>query len=235
MQPPMLNWNSRARITWPIGTCRGLLRSMSQEERAIDFGCGTGRSTRFLKKLGFKTIGVDIAGEMIKKAREQDPRGDYHLIEDGNLRSLNDQNYDLILSVFTFDNIPTMGKKVKIFKEFARLLDRKGRIVHLVSSPEIYTYEWVSFTTKDFPENNFAGLGDKVKIIMNDVEDKRPIEDVLWTDDAYQEVFKKTGLEVLKRYKPLAKEDEPYQWINETRIAPWVIYVIKKAEERFHP
>lgn len=35
--------------------------------RAIDFGCGAGRSTRFLQKLGFDVIGVDISEDMIKK------------------------------------------------------------------------------------------------------------------------------------------------------------------------
>lgn len=199
-------------------------------KRAVDFGCGTGRSTRFLKKLEFKTTGVDIAGEMIKKARERDPRGDYCLITDGCLRPLQDRSYDLIVSVFTFDNIPTMEKKVRIFREFWRLLDREGRIVHLVSAPAIYTHEWASFTTRDFPENAYAKCGDKVKIILKDVQDKRPVEDILWTDEAYQEVFKRAGLEILKKYAPLAKENEPYEWINETRIAPWVIYVLKKAE-----
>jgi len=33
--------------------------------KAIDFGCGTGRSTRFLQKLGFNAIGVDVAEETI--------------------------------------------------------------------------------------------------------------------------------------------------------------------------
>src|SRR4030065_1916092 len=106
--------------------------------RAIDFGCGAGRSTRFLRKLGFDAVGVDIAEDMIKKERAIDPKGDYRLVEDGNLSQLNDNACDLVLSVFTFYNIPTMGKKVKNFREFARLLNSDGRIVHLVSSPEIY-------------------------------------------------------------------------------------------------
>lgn len=38
--------------------------------RAIDFGCGTGRSTRFLRQHGFDAVGVDIAQDMIRKARE---------------------------------------------------------------------------------------------------------------------------------------------------------------------
>jgi SAM-dependent methyltransferase len=36
---------------------------------ALDFGCGAGRSTRFLRGLGFETIGVDISPEMVAKAR----------------------------------------------------------------------------------------------------------------------------------------------------------------------
>jgi len=29
--------------------------------RALDFGCGTGRSTRILRKLGFDVTGVDVS------------------------------------------------------------------------------------------------------------------------------------------------------------------------------
>jgi ubiquinone/menaquinone biosynthesis C-methylase UbiE len=200
--------------------------------KAIDFGCGTGRSTRFLQKLGFNTIGVDIAEDMIKKARKIDPKGDYRLIEDGDLSRFEDNVYDLVLSVFTFDNIPTMEKKVKNLREIGRSLKSEGRIVNLVSSPEIYTNEWASFSTKDFPENKYAKSGDKVRIIITDVEDKRPVEDVVWTDEYYQETFKRAGLELVETYKPLAKENEPYKWVNETRVAPWVIYVLKRQEGR---
>ena len=196
--------------------------------KAIDFGCGAGRSTRFLQKLGFSAVGVDIAEDMIKKAREIDPKGDYRLIEEGDFSQFKDSAYDLALSVFSFDNIPTMEKKVKNFREIGSLLKSKGRIVNVVSSPEIYTHEWASFSTKGFPENKQAKSGDKVRIIQTDIEDKRPVEDVVWTDEYYQETYKKAGLELVKTYEPLAKKNEPYEWVNEKKIAPWVIYVLKR-------
>ncbi|MFX0114643.1 MAG: class I SAM-dependent methyltransferase [Candidatus Hodarchaeota archaeon] len=201
-----------------------------QGRQAIDFGCGTGRSTRFLQKIGFDTIGVDIAKNMIQKAREIDPQGNYRLIEDDNLNSLKEKSYDLVLSVFTFDNIPTMEKKVNLLRKIGDLLKKEGRIINLVSRPEIYTNEWASFSTKAFPENKHAKSGDKVKIIVTDLDDKRPVEDILWTDEAYQEVFRRAGLELVRIYQPLAKKNEPYQWINETQIPPWSIYVLKKTK-----
>ncbi len=197
--------------------------------KALDFGCGARRSTRFLEKLGFKVTGVDIAQDMIKKAREIDSAGDYRLVKDGDLSQSKDKTFDLVLSAFTFDNIPTAEKKMKNFKEIRRLLQPKGKMINLVSSPEIYVNEWASFTTKDFPENRKAKSGDRVKIIMKDVEDKRPVEDILWSDEAYQEVYRRAGLEIVKRHKPLGRKKEPYEWVSETKIAPWVIYVVGRG------
>jgi ubiquinone/menaquinone biosynthesis C-methylase UbiE len=196
--------------------------------KALDFGCGAGRSTRFLQKLGFNTVGVDISPDMIKKAREIDPKGDYRLIGESDFRQFEENAYDLAFSVFTFDNIPTMEKKVKNFTGLRRLMNSEGRLVSVVSSPEIYVHEWASFSTKDYPENKHAKSGDKVKIIQTDIEDKRPVEDVVWTDEYYQETYRRAGLEMVRTYKPLAKEDEPYEWVNETKIAPWVIYVLER-------
>jgi SAM-dependent methyltransferase len=197
-----------------------------QGRKAMDFGCGTGRSTRFLRELGFETVGVDIAAHMLARARELDPKGDYHLLPEGDLGGFGGGTYDLVLSAFTFDNIPTMEKKVALFRSLKHVLKRSGRIVSLVSSPEIYVNEWASFSTKDFPQNRNAKSGDKVLILILDVDDNRPVEDVVWTDEAYAEVYKQAGLVPIKKCKPLAKHSEPYSWVSETTIAPWVIYVL---------
>ena len=50
-----------------------IIRRHVQGRKAIDFGCGTGRSTRFLRKLGFDVVGVDIAEQMLTLARKRDP------------------------------------------------------------------------------------------------------------------------------------------------------------------
>ncbi len=197
-------------------------------KQAVDFGCGTGRSTRFLQKMGFDAVGVDISENMLKIARESDPKGTYLLIKDGDFSALEAGSYDLVLSAFTFDNIPTAEKKLANFKGIAGLLRQDGVMVNLVSSPDIYVNEWASFSTKDFPENKKAQNGERVKIIMTDVEDKRPVEDILWSDKAYRELYDKAGLELLEMHEPLGREDEPYDWVNETKIAPWVIYVVRK-------
>jgi SAM-dependent methyltransferase len=195
-------------------------------KRAIDFGCGAGRSSRFLKKHGFDVTGIDISGEMIIKAKELDPSGDYRLIRDSDFSLLPVNSFDLVLSVFTFDNIPGKEQKIKIFKGLRGLLNKKGTLVSLVSRPEIYVHEWASFSTKDYPENKFAKCGDKVRIIQTDIEDTRPVEDIVWPDENYREIFKALELNLVAHYAPLGKESEPYKWVNETKIAPWMIYVL---------
>jgi hypothetical protein len=134
-----------------------------------------------------------------------------------------------VLSAFTFDNIPTMEKKIALLTSLKRLLKDGGRIVNLVSAPDIYLHEWASFSTKDFPANRSAQSGDKVLIVMLDVEDRRPVVDILCTDSDYQEAYRRAGLLTIATYRPLAKPTEAFSWVSETTIAPWVIYVLGPA------
>ena len=196
--------------------------------RALDFGCGTGRSARLLRNLGFQVTGVDISEDMLRIARTTDPSGDYRLVPGDNFDQLEAATFDVVLSAFTFDNIPG-PRKATIFANLGRLLAPGGSIVSIVSTPEIYTHEWASFTTREFPENAAARSGDLVRIIVTDHQDQRPVEDVLWNDESYRAVYSEAKLRVIQMLKPLAIGDEPYSWVSETTIAPWVIYVVRRA------
>jgi SAM-dependent methyltransferase len=199
--------------------------------KALDFGCGAGRSTRFLSRLGFAVTGVDISEDMLRIARATDSGGDYRLVPGDDLGEFPTATLDLIFSGFTFDNIPA-DSKARIFSDLRQRLTRNGTIISLVSALEIYTHEWASFTTKAFPENANARSGDIVRIIVTDHGDARPVEDILCTDEAYRLIYQMASLDVIQMFKPLAKEDEGYSWVNETKIAPWAIYVLKPHKEK---
>jgi len=149
-----------------------IISNHAQGRKAIDFGGGTGRSTRFLRTLGFDVVGVDISEHMLTLARKRDPDGEYRLVADGNLDEFAAGTYDLVLSAFTFDNIPT----------------------------------------------------------MLDVDDSRPVEDIIWMDQDYHETYKLAGLVSVNIYRPVANQTEPYNWVSEAKIAPWVIYVLRPDE-----
>jgi SAM-dependent methyltransferase len=198
--------------------------------RALDFGCGTGRSTRFLRDLGFAVSGVDISPAMLDQARTLDPAGDYRLVADGKLLDeFAPDSFGVILAAFTFDNIPTDAAKAGALSGLRTLLDSHGALFLVVSSAAIYVNEWVSFSTKDFPENRDAHDGDRVRIVMLDVPDRRPVEDVFCTDTNYRRLFENAGLKLREILTPLATGQESTSWVSETTVGPWTIYVLRDS------
>lgn len=198
--------------------------------RALDFGCGAGRSTRFLHALGWQACGADISAAMLDLARTRDPGGAYNLVGDGDLGDAVPGPFDLVLSAFTFDNIPGWEKKVALMAALRARLAPGGRLLNLVSSPDIYTHEWVSFSTKDFPANRQARTGDPVQIIMLDVPDRRPVDDILWERADYEEVYRRAGLVRLEEHLPLGRPDDGIAWVSETTVAPWAIDVVGEGQ-----
>ena len=207
-----------------------LLGKYVRGARALDFGCGAARSTRFLRELGFDVVGVDISELMLAEARRRDPEGDYRLVADGSLAEFASGTFDVILAAFTFDNIPT-DRKSRALRELRRLLAPGGHLVLVVSTPAIYSHEWASFSTRDFPDNSSAADGEAVRIVMLDVPDRRPVVDILCSDRCYRELFAPAGLGVVDSVQPLATGAEPVRWVSETTVPPWNIYVLRAAGE----
>lgn len=213
-----------------------LLERHVRGRRALDFGCGAGRSTRFLKGLGFEVVGVDVSRSMLERARERDPEGRYILVADDDPGSpeglasvVPAGSRDLVFCAYPFDNIQGPAKRARILGALGRMLTEDGRVIVLASSPELYRHEWLSFTTAAFPENRRAGSGDPVRIVIKDVPDARPVPDFLWTDDDYRAMAEAAGLRVLETARPLGRADDGYAWVSETAVAPWAIHVMGPA------
>ena len=71
--------------------------------------------------------------------------------------------------------------------------------------------------------------GDSVRMVMLDVPDRRPVVDIVCSDAHYRELFEAVGLRVVDSLRPLATGAEQVQWVGETTIPPWTIYVLAGA------
>ena len=208
-----------------------LIRRHNRGLRALDFGCGTGRSSRFLRNLGLQVTGADISQAMLDQARALDPSGQYHFIRNNIRDEFPPGSFDIILAAFTFDNMANTTK-ADVLSAMQILLAPDGCVILVVSAPEIYVNEWASFSTRDFPENRHAKDGDRVRIIMLDVSDRRPVEDVFCSDAHYRCLFQSAGFRVLDIHKPLATGKEGAQWVSETTTSAWTIYVLRSATDK---
>jgi ubiquinone/menaquinone biosynthesis C-methylase UbiE len=113
-------------------------------KKALDFGCGSGRSTRFLKKLGFDTTSVDKNKDQINEAKKLDPEGDYLLLKNFKI-PLNDSSFDLILIYAVLMEIPSKEDMKKIFLELRRVLKKEGIVIILTDAENMYKHDCASF------------------------------------------------------------------------------------------
>ena len=192
--------------------------------RALDFACGGGRSTRFLKALDFDAVGVDVSESMLAEARRLDPDGRYEVVGDGDLSALGATRFDLVLAAYPFDNAASRERMTHLLAALRERLEPDGRLIVVGSMPDLYRHEWLTFTAAPFPENLTARSGDPVRIAFRDRAD-RPVTDVLWTDADYHAAYADAGLDLLESHRPTIK-DEPGAWISERTVAPWRVDVL---------
>jgi SAM-dependent methyltransferase len=170
-------------------------------------------------------VAADISQPMLDQARALDPSGEYRVVSGNIAAEFAPGSFDIILAAFTFDNMPN-DEKSQALSGLRTLLAPDACLLLVVSASAIYVNEWASFSTSDFPENLHAHDGDQVRIIMLDVPDRRPVEDVFCTDTCYRRLFESARLRVLDVHSPLATGNEPTRWVSETTTPAWTIYVL---------
>ena len=195
------------------------------DKRALDYGCGPGRSTRFLETLGFHTVGVDISEDMLSQARQIDSTGEYHLIQSGML-PFEDNSFGLVFSSFVFLEVSSLDKIQQILAEMKRVLKETGVIVIVTSPFDCYKGDWVSFTY-DFPENKRdIQSGEAVKLQIKNTE--VVLYDFHWLEEDYERLFDQVGLKLADTLRPLGEKDDPVEWLDEETKASTLIYVLQR-------
>jgi len=100
--------------------------------RLLDVGCGTGRFLDFVKQVWprLPVIGLDMSEAYVREARRHLARWSRMNFVVGNGESipLPDESQDAVTSIFTLHELPPKVRRI-VFREFARVLRRGGRVV----------------------------------------------------------------------------------------------------------
>jgi ubiquinone/menaquinone biosynthesis C-methylase UbiE len=73
-----------------------LLDRVGAGQRVLDVGCGEGRFTAELARVGARVVGIDVAEEPLRRARARHPELDLRLVGDGREWELADAGFDLV-------------------------------------------------------------------------------------------------------------------------------------------
>jgi ubiquinone/menaquinone biosynthesis C-methylase UbiE len=193
----------------------------------LDFGCGAGRSTRFLKFLNLNVEGIDINQEMINCAKILDPDINFTLVNKATINKGN-EIYDFVFSSFVFFEFPTIEKIINSFKEIYRVLNYNGIFIFIAGSEYLYQKDWLTIDN-NYSQNKNPASGSLVKIKLNLID--LELEDYYWTDADYKIAAKNTFFDLVGKVQPLGKPSDPYQWRSELTFPPYSIYILQKNLE----
>lgn len=124
--------------------------------RLLEVGCGVGRHSLELAKLGYQVTGLDISEQGIriarKKAREEN-LSVHFICTDAQKTNLPDLSFDMVLFIDSLHHFYYRGF-YEVIKETKRLLKKGGQLV--LSEPNhLYPYNFISFNLAHFCKKYF--------------------------------------------------------------------------------
>jgi len=108
------------------GEARMVDAMVGRGARILDAGCGTGRVGGFLLEAGHEVVGVDLDPELIAVAREEHPKGEWHV---GDLAELEVPGvFDVVVCAGNVITFVAPGTRVEILRRLGAHLGEQGRV-----------------------------------------------------------------------------------------------------------
>ncbi len=191
----------------------------------LDFGCGAGRSARFLRALGARHVyAVDHDQNMIGQALSRDLDG-VTFRHIGSAIPLPDMSVDGAVSMNVFIEIRTLAAMTGACAEIARTLRPGAAFVLESSSPMAFGHTFRSFS---YPHTGSLRSGDTTPCIVTAPGGQFVIEDTYWTEDDYTGAIEHAGLTVTTVDYPRPRDPEAWS-TDEASIPPCIVIEARKA------
>jgi SAM-dependent methyltransferase len=100
----------------------------------LDVGCGIGETDRFLEGRVGRLAGVDVAPQMLERARARNPWAEYRGYESGEPIPFEDESFDVCFAVCVLHHVPR-DRRVQLVGEMRRVCRRGGLLALFEHNP----------------------------------------------------------------------------------------------------
>ena len=102
--------------------------SNNEAKTILDIGCGTGLHTKELTSEGFEVTGLDLSEQMIKKAKERNPKSNFFI---GNMANFDiNKKFDTCICMFSSIGYLTTNKEIEgFFNSVKKHLKQDGLLI----------------------------------------------------------------------------------------------------------
>lgn len=183
-------WNDFENIKWfkdepaPPYWVEFFKKFVGKHMSVLDLGCGAGRNTEILFRLGFNTYACDFYENMVATTKERllsagaDKKTVQENITQGDMLSIKfpDQYFDIVLSNGVFHNAYNLNELDKAVSEVSRVLKKGGYLCfNLFSSEKV---------------DSFKSIGNSVYVT------KENLIMTLVTSQEFEDICQKHGLKI---------------------------------------
>lgn len=100
----------------------------------LDVGCGPGETDRFMQGRVRGLAGVDVAPEMVQRARDANPWAEYRHSAEGEPLPFGDASFDVVFAICVFHHVPEEGR-APLVREMIRACRPGGLVVLFEHNP----------------------------------------------------------------------------------------------------
>lgn len=128
----LMRWNSKPKYHEEIKIMENLIKHYSAKKpRILDFGCGTGKLVKYLKKNGYDALGVDLW-----------PYSEKYLfqIKEKARLPFRKNCFDIIIFMHSIAHIKNIRHSIA---ECRRTLKKQGHIIIITPNPRFLMFYWI--------------------------------------------------------------------------------------------
>ncbi len=191
-------------------------------DKALDLGCGDGRSTKVIDSLSKETYATDISSEMIALASAKNKNVNFFLNK-SNEKIYCHSSYTAIFSILMFFHF---SSKVEMEKELRKCyfsLEKGGHLIVINGSKNIYV--------KNYSTIKGAGAhpikdGDECHVYLKRCD--LTVKDNYWSECFISQCAIDVGFKYKNLHYPIGKIEDMQCYIDEYNFPPYFYLVLEK-------